>query len=83
MSNENDFYLSQDFSTPIYNEPYEDDFLKLSNSATPPSMKVFYHAMLNICLSQGYPEGSAKRLAKKTLRPTTFPFERFSNSTFE
>lgn len=58
------------FQTRIFNDIYEEDFLKLQNSATPFTNEDISRAFTNIYLSQGYDKHTARQKAYTLLQDT-------------
>ena len=72
-TNENEIYATQAPPDRIYNQPYEEDFERLTNSATVFVNEEIFKAFINIYMAQGNNFSFAQELACLTLRKTDLP----------
>lgn len=72
-TNEKEMYFKDILPDRIYNTPYEEDFERLTSSATLFSNEEIFQAFINIYMSQGNNFEFAQKLACLTLRRTNLP----------
>ena len=72
-TNENELFTTEKPTDRVYNAPYEQDFARLTNSATQFTNEEIFQAFINIYMSQGYNFSVAQEIAVLTLRRTNLP----------